>query len=79
MIRKLLLASAFVALTSPAFATQCPKLMAQVDELLVTVQLSDEDMAKVVELRQQGEEFHAAGNHPDSEAALLEALEILNM
>lgn len=79
MLRKLLIASAFVALTSPAFASQCPALMAQVDELLVTAQLSDEDLAKVTELRQQGEEFHAAGNHPDSEAALLEALEILNM
>jgi hypothetical protein len=79
MIRKLILASAFVALTSPAFAFQCPALMAQIDEKLVTVQLSDEDLAKVTELRQQGEEFHAAGNHPSSEAALLEALEILNM
>lgn len=79
MIRKLLIVSALVAFTSPALAFQCPALMAQIDELLVTVQLSDADMAKVVELRQQGADFHAAGDHPNSEAALLEALEILNM
>jgi hypothetical protein len=79
MIRKLILASAIVAFTSPAFAFQCPALMAQIDELLVTAELSDADMARVVELRAAGEEFHAAGDHPNSEAALLEALEILNM
>jgi hypothetical protein len=79
MIRKLILASAIVAFTSPALAFQCPALMAQIDEALVTAQLSDEDMARVVQLREEGETFHAAGDHPNSEAALLEALEILNM
>lgn len=63
----------------PAFAGQCPALMAQIDEALQTAQLSDEDEARVMELREQGEEQHAAGNHAASEESLGEAMEILGI
>lgn len=63
----------------PAFAHQCPAMMAQIDEALLTAELSDEDEARVMELRQQGEEQHAAGNHDESEASLGEAMEILGI
>ena len=79
IVRKLLAAAIVVAFASPAFAFQCPALMAKVDEALQTAQLSDADKAKVTELRQRGEEQHAAGQHPESEASLQEALKILGM
>jgi hypothetical protein len=78
-MRRLLAVAAIVAFASPAFAAQCPALMAKVDEALQTAQLSDADKAKVTELRQKGEEQHAAGQHADSEASLQEALQILGM
>lgn len=73
----LAVAGAFVA--GPAFAHQCPALMAQIDEALPTAELSEADMAMVMELRQSGEELHAAGDHDASEAALFEAMELLGL
>jgi hypothetical protein len=78
-IRTLLAAAVLAVFVSPAFANQCPALMAKVDEALQTAQLSDADKAKVTELRQTGEEQHAAGQHAESEASLQEALQILGM
>jgi hypothetical protein len=74
-----LLASAFVfALACPGFANQCPTLVKQIDEKLQTAQLSDADKAKVMELRNSGEQQHAAGDHAASEASLNEALAMLD-
>jgi hypothetical protein len=67
-----------LVVASPAVASQCPGLMKQIDEKLQTAQLSDADRAKVMELRAQGEQLHSAGDHPGSEAALNEALSLLN-
>ena len=80
MIRKLtliaLLAASFAA---PAFASQCPALMAEVDAALETASLSEADLAKVQELRAAGEAQHAAGDHAASEASLAEAKELLGL
>ena len=76
-MKKVLAAAMLLALSSPAFAHQCPSLMKQIDEKLATAQLSDADKAKVDELRKTGEAEHAAGNHDASEAALQEALTLL--
>ena len=76
-MKKLLAAALVLAFASPAFAHQCPALMRQIDEKLATAQLSDADKAKVQELRQKGEEQHAAGDHDASEASLNEALALL--
>src|SRR5690606_17819458 len=78
MLRKILFASAAVfVMGTAAHASQCPTLMNEIDAKLQTANLSDEDMARVMELRQLGEEQHEAGDHPASEASLQEALEIL--
>lgn len=69
------LALAFLA--TPAFAKECPKLWAQVDEAMKTATLADADKAKVEELRKKGEEQHKTGDHAGSEASLNEALEML--
>jgi Ni/Co efflux regulator RcnB len=79
-MRKIVLAVAALAVMfTPAIASQCPAQMAKVDEALKTAQLSDADKAKVMELRAAGEEYHNAGKHPESEAALAEALKLLGM
>jgi hypothetical protein len=75
----LIVAATAFALTGPALASQCPALMQQVDAALETANLSDEDKAKVMELRESGEAAHAAGDHAQAEADLNEALEILKM
>ena len=76
---KSVLAAAFaLALVSPALAGQCPGLMTEVDEKMEMAQLSEEQRAEVMELRQEGEQLHEAGNHAESEAALNQALEILD-
>jgi hypothetical protein len=63
----------------PALANQCPSLMAEIDAALPAAELSEEQRAEVMELRQRGEEEHEAGNHEASEEALNEAREILGI
>jgi len=75
----LIVAATAFALTGPALASQCPALMQEVDAALETANLSEEDKAKVMELRESGEAAHEAGDHAQSEADLNEALEIINM
>jgi hypothetical protein len=62
-----------------AFANKCPSMMAAIDAALPNASLSDADMAKVKQLRQQGEERHQAGDHAGSEAALGEAKKMLGI
>ena len=68
-----------LAVASPAFASQCPADMAAIDAALQTAQLSEADMAKVKELRAQGEEQHNAGQHQESVATLAEAKAMLGI
>jgi hypothetical protein len=75
----LIVAATAFALTGPALANQCPVLMQQVDAAMETATLSEEDKAKVMELRESGEAAHAAGDHAQAEADLNEALAIINM
>lgn len=64
---------------APAMAGQCPMDMQAIDAALETASLSEEDLAKVMELRALGEEQHAAGDHAASEATLAEAKAILGI
>jgi hypothetical protein len=79
MKKFLIVAATALALTGPALASQCPALMPQVDAAMATAQLTDEEKAKVMELRASGEAAHTAGDHDKSEADLNEALAILAM
>lgn len=72
-------AGLFVVLASPIHAFQCPADMAAIDAALTTASLSDEQMAKVRELRATGEAEHAAGNHQASVDALAEAKALLGL
>ncbi len=63
-----------------AFAFHCPADMAKIDAAMAAnPDISEEDKAKVTELRQQGEEQHNAGNHQESVDTLAEAMEILGI
>jgi hypothetical protein len=53
--------------------------MAAIDKAMQTAQLSAADRQRVMSLRQQGEEAHKAGNHPESERLLDEAKRILKI
>lgn len=68
-----------LALAGPAFASQCPMDMAKIDAALQTAQLTPEQKARVMELRQQGEQHHQAGRHQQSMESLGEAKEILGI
>lgn len=76
-MRALLFGIVAIALTSPAFATDCPDIWQQINEKMKTARLSAQDQAKLAELRKEGEDFHHAGNHVKSVAALKQALALL--
>src|SRR3546814_13659970 len=44
------------ALAGPAFACQCPADMAKIDAALQTAELTDDQKAQVMELREEGED-----------------------
>lgn len=68
-----------LALTGPAFAFHCPADIAKIDAALQTASLSDADKAKVMELRNEGERLHQAGQHQQSVDILAEAMEMLGI
>ncbi len=60
-----------------AFAFHCPADMKAIDaKLAAGVQLSDADMAKVKQLRADGETAHKAGKHDESVKLLAEAMKL---
>jgi hypothetical protein len=69
-MRKFLVLGALALFSSLAVAGSCPKLMKQVDAALPKAELSAAQKAEVQKLRADGEAFHKAGRHGDSEAAL---------
>jgi hypothetical protein len=81
MLTRILGAAAVMAmLATPAFAFHCPQDMAQIDAAMAAnPDISDEDKAKVTELRQKGEEQHKAGDHQASVETLAEAKALLGL
>lgn len=78
MFRSTLMAIAILAPVA-AFANQCPMLMQDIDAALQTTTITEEEKARVMELRQQGEQQHEAGDHAASEQTLAEAKAILGI
>ena len=68
-----------LALSGPAFAFHCPADIAKIDAALQTASLSDADKAKVMELRNEGERLHQAGQHQQSVDTLAQAMQILGI
>ena len=68
-----------LALAGPALARRCPMEIAAIDRALPTAQLSAAEKQRVMELRNQGDAAHKAGNHPESERLLDEAKRMLKI
>jgi hypothetical protein len=67
-------------ITTSAMAFHCPKDMAAIDAKLASgVKLSDAEMAKVRQLRADGETAHKAGKHDESVKLLGEAMKMLKI
>ena len=80
MLRTINLALAFsLAAAGPALPGRCPMEIAAIDKALPTAQLSAAEKQKVMELRNQGDAAHKAGNHPESERLLDEAKRMLKI
>ena len=75
-VRLLVAAGLLAASMTPALANNCPVLMDQVDALLAEegASLNEDTLARVQELRAEGEALHEQGDHDGSVAALEEAL-----
>jgi len=78
-MKRVALLAVLALFSSLAMAFTCPKLMKQVDAALPSAKLSASQMAEVKKLRADGEAFHKAGKHSDSEAALKKAKGILGI
>ena len=77
---KLIIAAIALATSSLAFANSCPTHMKAIDaKLSSNPQLSATDMSKVKKLRADGEAFHKAGKHAESEKALGQAEKLLGI
>ena len=79
-MKRIALTVAALAFASMAWAHNCPNEMKAIDAKLATSpKLSDADMAKVKQLRADGETQHKAGKHNESMAALGKAKGILGI
>ena len=79
-LKQIVATLALLLATSVAFAFQCPADMRQIDAALAqNPQLSEEQLAEVRELREEGEALHNAGQHQESVDALAKAKEILGL
>ncbi len=64
----------------PAIASHCPTDVAKIDAALEAgTSLTDEQLAEVRALRDEGQSQHEAGNHAESVDALHKALDMLGM
>jgi len=79
-MKKLILAAAITTLLAgPAFANQCPGLMAKIDEAMKTATVDDATKTNIMALYDKGKTEHEAGDHAASVADLNEALKLLGM
>jgi len=77
-MRRTLLFLAAALISLPLWAMHCPQDMAKIDALLQSAPPSaPEVLAKVQELRTEGEALHKAGDHAESVKVLSEALDLL--
>jgi hypothetical protein len=77
-MRRLTTFFAAALLSAPLWAMHCPADMAKIDAMLQSAPPADPAvLAKVQELRAEGEALHKAGNHSESVKVLGEAINLL--
>lgn len=78
-MKRIITALALTA-SSLAFAGSCPMQMKDIDaKISSSPALAAADMEKIKKLRADGEAFHKAGKHAESEKALGEAKKLLKI
>lgn len=78
-MKRTILFCALAVASSVAVANSCPKEMKAIDAALPKAQLTAAQKSEVTKLRAEGEEFHKAGKHAESMAALGKAKGILGI
>ncbi len=79
-LRATLLAATLVAAASvPALASQCPAHIKKIDAAMAGARLSQEQMAEVHRLRDEGQKLHSEGKHQASMEALAKAEKMLGL
>jgi hypothetical protein len=78
-MKKLLIATSLICMSSFAMAHGCPGEMKKIDNALPTAKLTPQNMSKVKELRAKGEAQHKAGQHTESMSTLAEAKKIVGV
>ncbi|WP_114285528.1 hypothetical protein [Candidatus Halocynthiibacter alkanivorans] len=78
---KLYIATALViSFSAPAFAGHCPRDVKRIDEAIpMTTELTAEQLAEIMTLRDEGEMLHGSGSHGDSLSVLHAALLLLGI
>lgn len=84
MAKKIAVALIALFFSGSVWAWSCPSVMAEIDEALQDIsevgsQVEENVLAEVQNLREQGEEYHNAGDHDQSMEALNRAKELLGM
>ena len=81
MLRQALLTATFLIFAAgSAVAGGCPAMVSAIDEALSAgTDLSEEQVAEVKALRDQGEAEHEAGKHDESVATLQKAKDMLGL
>jgi hypothetical protein len=79
-LRAIALSIVLALMSGVAFARHCPQDMAKIDAALAkNPTLTEAQMSEVKKLRKEGEDLHKAGKHPESEATLAKAMNILGV
>ena len=77
IVRMIAAGAVLVTLAAPAYAYQCPSLVAKIDKSLAAANLSAAQLEEVKQLRNDGEAKHKAGKHGDAIKTLNKALALL--
>lgn len=77
LLRLFAVAAVLVSIAGPAYASQCPSLVAKIDKSLATAGLSAAQLEDIKRLRDDGEAQHKAGKHGDAVTTLNKALALL--
>lgn len=78
-MKHIALAAALALASTAALAGRCPADMKAIDAALPNAKLNVAQAAEVKKLRADGEQFHKAGKHAESMAALGKAKGILGL
>ena len=74
LLRLIAVAAVLVSIAGPAYASQCPSLVAKIDKSLATAGLSAAQLEEIERLRDDGKTQHKAGKHGDAIKTLNKAL-----